>query len=517
MHLDDRASRAADSLRSRVEPSLDLTAARAAVGAGSVARQSRLRRLRVTGAVVAVIGVLGLVAVANGIGGSGDGDEHVATEERDTGNQRNSREASAAQILAGMPRGPVDGKESYKLPVLAQPQSGLADGDTVTIYGKGFLPNDALGIVQCSAEADSDGAGIGACQLASTPGPAPTPNFTPEQRQAIDDYLAMLPEGTDWNDTSEPLPDPPALGPIDEELGYGTIPEGTERLWDAADQARQAWEEAGGEYPNDTYGAVTYVDADANGEVVADFVVHRYITTPDGGEIDCMSAAERCIVGMGAISDYDRSGGSYIGFEGQPDFAEPSLSVDPAGDPAGTFAPGQAITVQVEGWVSKRQVRISQCVGNQCQTLQDGKADDDGNASLDITLQPTIVDSETGEQIACEDQCVLRANGIGTKGQTSAPLPDDVELAFTSAEPSAPLATVPATTAPLPAPETSSPAAYPPGDPCNDPGPTTDCALPGQVPTTSLTGDCTYPTTPPPDVPAGSYDPACVPTSKPAA
>lgn len=487
MNLDDRANRAADALRQRVEPEIDITAARASMGAGAAAHRARVNRFRVGGAVVAVAAVLGAVAFVGS--GSGTSDETAGRVEANDGTS--GIDANAAAILGAMPQGPMDGKESYKLPVLVEPQSDLADGDTVTVYGKGFDPNDALGIVQCSAEADVDGAGIGGCQLASTP-PAGGQqlDLTPEQQQAIDEYLDALAQYTgttaSW-DESEPLPEPP-MPPIVEGDSDVTIPDDLEDLFQSYGPASMAWTEAGGEYP-DSFGAVTYADADANGEVVAEFEVSRYISTPDGGEIDCMSAAERCIVGMGAISDYDRSGGSYIGFTGQPDFPEPSLSVEPAGDPAGTFAPGQAVTAKVAGWVSKRQIRISQCVGEQCQTLQDSKADDAGNADVAVTLPSTIVDEETGEQIACEDQCVLRANGIGTEGQTSAPLPDDIPLAFPSAEPGTPVTVpppsspeTPTTPAPSPVPTTapagSATTLHPAGSPCNDPGAPTDCGEP---------------------------------------
>lgn len=478
MGLDDRAHQAADGLRRRVEGQLDLTSARSNVAAGSSARAAQRSRTAMVAGVVAVVALVGGLAVIAGT--SGNGTDDLSTDDGQTA----TRDAEAARILGAMPGTATDGKDSYKLPVIAQPQSDLADGDTVTMYGKGFAPNEGLGIVQCSSEADTANIGIAGCQLASTASSEPV-TLTPEQRQAIDDYLAQLPEGATWDSTSQPPPPPPdvaAAGPDGEPIDVTSI-ENHAQVWQAYEQAYQAWTDAGG-VEQDTFGAVTYADADSNGEVVADFIVHRYITTPDGGEIDCQSAAERCLVGVGAISNYDQSGGSYIGFAGAPPFPESSLGIDPAGDPAGTFAPGQAVTAQVDGWVSGRQVRISQCIGDRCQKLVDDKADDAGSASITLTLQPTIVDDESGEQVPCEDQCVLRAVGIGVEGASAAPMPAGVVLRFTSPEPSAPVTTAPAVTT-VPVPDTTAPPKVP-VDPCPaaancDPDPGTPADPDGQV------------------------------------
>lgn len=297
MGLDDRAHQAADGLRRRVEGQLDLTSARSNVAAGSSARAAQRSRTAMVAGVVAVVALVGGLAVIAGT--SGNGTDDLSTDDGQTA----TRDAEAAQILGAMPGTATDGKDSYKLPVIAQPQSDLADGDTVTMYGKGFAPNEGLGIVQCSSEADTANIGIAGCQLASTASSEPV-TLTPEQRQAIDDYLSQLPEGATWDSTSQPPPPPPdvaAAGPDGEPIDVTSI-ENHAQVWQAYEEAYQAWTDAGG-VEQDTFGAVTYADADAdtNGEVVADFIVHRYITTPDGGEIDCQSAAERCLVGVGEV------------------------------------------------------------------------------------------------------------------------------------------------------------------------------------------------------------------------
>ena len=520
MDLDDRGRQAADRLRRRVEPQIDLHRARAALHAGSTHRAGR-QRARVAGASVAALIVIGVMVAISGQGGSG-GDGAVKT---DSGTNDPGRSAHAAAVLGAMPNGKMDGKSSYKLPVIAQPQDGVSDGDAVTIYGKGFAPNDSLGLVQCSSEADIANAGIGACQLDS-PGSAGGISFTAKQRQIVDDYVALLPAGTTWVDRAKPPPPPPDPYADAEpgEYDNGSFPPGFERLSEAYTRAYEAWRAAGG-VDSDQFGAVTYADADPDGTVVAKFEVRRFITTPDGGRIDCASGPERCLVGMGAISDYDRSGGTYINFADAPPFPEPALTVDPAGDPAGTFAPGQQVVAKVTSWMPDRQVRLSQCIEDRCQKLVDGRADGDGNADLAVVLQPTLVEDGTGAELECRDRCVLRAEGIGPKGASSAPLPPDIDLRFTAPVPDAPATTVPPTLPPettAPPLSTTPPTAAPPTappptttfvDPCND--------TPGQGPSAS----CVPTTSPAPPTPTTVYQcndtvgpgaaPSCVATTLP--
>ncbi|QXC62971.1 hypothetical protein KSP35_09390 [Aquihabitans sp. G128] len=359
MDLDHHGARAADSLRRRATAGLDLVAARATV-AEAQHRRRAARRERLGSTVVAVLCVLGLGAVVLVASRHDAGPSFDRTGSRigtDGTSVDRTREPHAASVLAAMPSSPIDGKASWRLPVLVQPQSGLQDGGKVTVYGRGFGANESLGIVQCSSEADTAGAGVGACQLARG---------------------------------------------------------------------------------DETYGGVTYATASAEGSVVADVVVHRFITTP-AGEVDCRSAAERCIIGMGAISNYDESGGSYVGFAGQPAFPEPTLAVSPAGP----FAPGQRVQASVRGIPPGRGIRMQLCRGDRCQDLVDTKAGATGGVDVEVVLQPAFNDKATGEPVACEDRCVLRADGIGVKGQSAAPLPPTVALAFTSPDPSGPVTTAP--------------------------------------------------------------------------
>lgn len=413
MDLDQHASRAAHDLRRRVEGQVDVPASRAAFDAAAGRRRAAATRARVglVGAAAAVLALVGLVAVVGEPGGGGD---DLTTQETRVGQlpgESSAEAARSAAILNALPKGPIDGRDSWRLPVVVRPQSGVRDGQTVTVYGRGFEPEEQLGIVQCTSEADTNASGVNACQLAA----------------------------------------------------YG---------------------ESGG------FGAVTYATSSSEGTVVAEVVVRRYVETPEGGRVDCQSAAERCLIGVGAVSNYDRSGGTYVGFAGAPPFAQPALSITPAGP----YAAGQQVTAKASGMVPLRGVRLQQCKGEVCEDLIDTKADAAGDVSAAVVLQPTVQGSDGGREVACDGGCVLRATGIGVKGQSAAPLPDDVPLAFTDAVITT---TVPASTAPeATAPETTAPPATAPGDPggttTSEPAvttaPTTPDGTEDPVTTTSIAG-----------------------------
>ncbi len=350
MNLDDRARQARASLQHHVGTDLDLGEARASLESRQRRQRSDRRRARIGAAALTVVALLGGVAlVSSGGGGSAEnrGPSDLAIDDLDR-----DPDSDAAMIEA-MPLGPTDGKESWRLPVAAAPQSGLHEGDTITIYGRGFEPYDSLGVVHCGSEADTENAGVNGCDL------------------------------------------------------------------------------DGGS--NGTFAGVQYVSADHKGDVVADIVVRRFIQTPGYGRIDCASAPERCLIGMGAISDYDRSGGVYIDFAGAPEFPVPTFTVSP--DPA-QLVPGQEVQVDVTQWVPGRQIRIQQCIADdggfdgseRCEPLLDTRADADGAFNGLVVVNAEVVTDSGAE--ACADDCFLQATGIGIREGTTAPFPDPVAIDF---------------------------------------------------------------------------------------
>lgn len=126
----------------------------------------------------------------------------------------------------------------------------------------------------------------------------------------------------------------------------------------------QCAKEAGGDSPGTRggvdgcdIGSVVYADADADGVAAGRFTVRRVLTTPLTGTVDCATEADRCLVAMGAISNYDRSGGfgAFVG-GGEP-IDIPSLTVDPAEG----LHDGDVVRVQGDGFEPHEVLNVSVC------------------------------------------------------------------------------------------------------------------------------------------------------------
>lgn len=351
MNLDDRARRAARALHDATpsrSTDLDLTAERVAAGAAS-------RRRRIRGVRIAAVALLGITAVALDRRAPAD-DERIAIEDPRPPTSTTTPETTTTEVpdpsdprdgFALVPASPIDGLDSYRLPVIAIAQSGLTDGQTITVLGKGFEAGERLGIVQCASEAILTGAA--ACDLTG---------------------------------------------------GDTTM----------------------------SYGGITYADADANGEVDATFVVKRQLPTGDLGMVDCASAAERCMVGIGAIADYDRSGSTFVNFADAPPFPTPTLTLDPT-----TVEIGVPVAAQVDDWLPGRSIRIEQCLADACQTLADGYSDESGSFTADVTMSVTVTDRDApgSPAVPCDGGCVVRAVPIDIPEATALPATEPVAVTFT--------------------------------------------------------------------------------------
>lgn len=345
--VDDRAREARDRLRFQVDRHLDLGAARAAVDAAAARQRRNRARVAAAGFVVLLVGAWFALA-------AGRADVDDTDPDRD---EIVAPEPDGADAATGIAVGaPYDGKDSARLPVVAEPQSGLHDGDVVRVRGRGFRPDEQVGIVHCATEADIQGSAIDACDT--------------------------------------------------------------------------------------TVGV--YVAASSDGTVDAEVPVHASINTPSTGPVDCTSGPERCLIGVGAMADYDRSGGTYIDFADAPPFDEPHMTVTPDGP----VAPGQAIEVAISSYVAGRPVRLQQCVGDRCRTLLDGKATAEGTFVATVLVDDPIVDDRG--TVPCDGACELRVTGIGEPGASSMPFPAPHPLRFDADAPVA----VPE--APLPPPSTPS-------------------------------------------------------------
>ena len=69
----------------------------------------------------------------------------------------------------------------------------------------------------------------------------------------------------------------------------------------------------------------TQLTADANGEVAGEFTLSRTLTVPFSGTVDCAAAPDACLIGVGALSNYDRSGGANLTFAADGGTVAPPL------------------------------------------------------------------------------------------------------------------------------------------------------------------------------------------------
>jgi hypothetical protein len=177
-------------------------------------------------------------------------------------------------------------------------------------------------------------------------------------------------------------------------------------------------------------GRFEQVAADDAGVATGTFRVYRALSTSIAGTVDCASAPERCIVAMGALSDYDRSGGIAISFdpEGLPPLQLPTVEVTPA---AG-LADGDTVSVTGTGFRSDATVHLELCsldpatcwmVGEpievtdapdcpECSWFEHGlQADADGNLAGDVQVW-RYLPGVPGSYVDCAvSTCVLRASG----------------------------------------------------------------------------------------------------------
>ncbi len=118
--------------------------------------------------VVVVLTVLALVAVTWAMRHDGNGDVEVGIDESTTTSTTPTTSPSdrlpAVPIALGAA---TDGKDSVGLPITAEPSTGLVDGQTVSVSGSGFPPNESIGVVMCTREAarDQGGRGVDACNI----------------------------------------------------------------------------------------------------------------------------------------------------------------------------------------------------------------------------------------------------------------------------------------------------------------------------------------------------------------
>lgn len=200
----------------------------------------------------------------------------------------------------------------------------------------------------------------------------------------------------------------------------------------------QCAREAGAEEPEARGGgidgcslsSVQYADADEAGVAVGRFTVRRVLTTPLTGTVDCATEAERCIVAMGALDDYDRSGGVGFAIAGGEPIDIPELTVRPAEG----LADGDVVHVTGSGFrsVDGQILDASLCSSDPstCWSLSAVGSpyglpvDPEGEVDADLTVYRFLPGPTPGSYIDCAiSRCSLRVSG-----ETS---PPPVHLEFT--------------------------------------------------------------------------------------
>ena len=199
----------------------------------------------------------------------------------------------------------------------------------------------------------------------------------------------------------------------------------------------QCAREAGGDSPETRGGidgcnvsGVQYADADADGVAVGTFTVRRVLTTPLTGTVDCAAEPDRCIVAMGALNDYDRSGGVGFTIAGGEPIDIPELQVSPADG----LADGDSVRVTGSGFSSSEGGVVdaslcssdpSTCWSLRAEGLPYGVAlGSDGSIDADLTVYRFLPGPTPGSYIDCAiSRCSLRI-----AGETA---PPPVHLQFT--------------------------------------------------------------------------------------
>jgi hypothetical protein len=230
----------------------------------------------------------------------------------------------------------------------------------------------------------------------------------------------------------------------------------------------QCAREAGGEVREQRAGidgctitGVTYADADADGTATGTYRVRRVITTAATGTVDCAAEAERCIIAMGALSDYDRSGGLAVSFRGGGEpLRLPTVTVSP---PEG-LADGDVVHVEGSGFEPNRYFGLSVCsldpstcwsTGEEMEIEGDAAAalgyegthvglrsDGDGRVSGDVPVWRFLPGTTPGTYVDCAvSRCSLRIDitfdevpavpapvALGFAGGGEGPIPPAIEV-----------------------------------------------------------------------------------------
>ena len=200
----------------------------------------------------------------------------------------------------------------------------------------------------------------------------------------------------------------------------------------------------------------TQATADAGGAIAGDYAVRRLLTVPYSGTVDCATAPDRCMIAVGAIANYDRSGVVRISFVPTDEpYAVPTVEVTPTTG----LADRQMVHVSGSGYTGS-SIGLRVCSASPAVCWQTGDPDldppevsesgeyeynfgyslmvsSDGTIDGDVPVWRFLPGPEPGSYVDCAvSACTLRIDA------ERAPAP--VPLAFSGIEaaPTAPIVRV---------------------------------------------------------------------------
>lgn len=319
--------------------------------------------------------------------------------------------------------GPRDGKNSIGLPVTVEPAVGLTDGATVTLTGHGFVPNEAVVVVQCAIEAGrpakgGEAAGVDGCdttrvqstnatsdglatvtftvgQSITTPATGPIDCGSESGRcivamAASSDYDRSGAGGI----TFGPGPGPEVAGPTltvdpafdltDAQVVHvtstGLPPSTAVELDVCAVDPGACWSTGPRDDPT------TALVTDATGALAVDVPVWRFLPGPEPDTyIDCALSACNLVLSTGT-AEADPNPARLLFNPGGESPVRPALSLDPGED----VAPGSAVVVLGAGFDPATTVGLALCV-----TADTG--DDPGGLCIDLDASVTLAEDGTFE------------------------------------------------------------------------------------------------------------------------
>lgn len=173
-------------------------------------------------------------------------------------------------------------------------------------------------------------------------------------------------------------------------------------------------------------GQYTPATASSDGVATGEYPVKRILTTPRTGTVDCLAEAGRCVVAMGALNDYDRSGVHEIQFAtGEPGTEEPVAPEIPTATvaPMLGLADGDTIRVEGTGFAPGEPLTALLCSVDPAVCWQlaadPGQGDPfaisvdaDGRVGVDLQVWRFLPGDQPGTYVDCAvSRCQLRLDG----------------------------------------------------------------------------------------------------------